>query len=59
MQNEPVLVSGATGSVGGRLVPLLLDSGYRSICGKTRPGCAWPFRPETSPRLPHRSKGVM
>jgi uncharacterized protein YbjT (DUF2867 family) len=29
MRSEPVLVSGATGYVGGRLVPLLLDSGHR------------------------------
>ena len=29
MRSEPVLVSGATGYVGGRLVPLLLKSGYR------------------------------
>ena len=29
MRREPVLVSGATGYVGGRLVPRLLDSGYR------------------------------
>ena len=29
MQSEPVLVSGATGYVGGRLVPRLLDSGFR------------------------------
>ncbi len=29
MRNDPVLVSGATGYVGGRLVPLLLDAGYR------------------------------
>jgi len=29
MRSEPVLVTGATGYVGGRLVPLLLDSGYR------------------------------
>jgi uncharacterized protein YbjT (DUF2867 family) len=29
MQSEPVLVTGATGYVGGRLVPQLLDSGYR------------------------------
>ena len=29
MQSEPVLVSGATRYLGGRLVPLLLDSGYR------------------------------
>jgi uncharacterized protein YbjT (DUF2867 family) len=29
MRSEPVLVTGATGYVGGRLVPLLLESGYR------------------------------
>ena len=29
MRSEPVLVTGATGYVGGRLVPQLLDSGYR------------------------------
>ena len=29
MRNEPILVSGGTGYVGGRLVPLLLDAGYR------------------------------
>lgn len=29
MRNKPVLVSGATGYVGGRLVPLLLEAGYR------------------------------
>jgi uncharacterized protein YbjT (DUF2867 family) len=29
MRSEPVLVTGATGYVGGRLVPLLLDAGYR------------------------------
>ncbi len=29
MKEKPVLVSGATGYVGGRLVPLLLESGYR------------------------------
>ena len=28
-RSEPVLVTGATGYVGGRLVPLLLESGYR------------------------------
>ena len=29
MTNKPVLVTGSTGYVGGRLVPKLLDSGYR------------------------------
>ncbi len=29
LKNQPVLVTGSTGYVGGRLVPLLLDSGYR------------------------------
>ncbi|MES0349582.1 MAG: DUF2867 domain-containing protein [Desulfobacteria bacterium] len=29
MRSEPILVSGATGYVGGRLVPRLLDSGFR------------------------------
>ncbi len=29
MRTEPVLVTGSTGYVGGRLVPLLLSSGYR------------------------------
>jgi uncharacterized protein YbjT (DUF2867 family) len=29
MREEPVLVTGATGYVGGRLVPRLLDAGYR------------------------------
>lgn len=28
MRSEPVMVTGATGYVGGRLVPQLLDSGY-------------------------------
>lgn len=30
MDNKPVLVSGATGYVGGRLVPLLLENGHRT-----------------------------
>ncbi|QTA90795.1 SDR family oxidoreductase [Desulfonema magnum] len=29
MRSEPVLVTGATGYVGGRLIPLLLESGYQ------------------------------
>lgn len=29
MQSEPVLIAGATGYVGGRLIPRLLESGYR------------------------------
>ena len=29
MRSDPVLVTGATGYVGGRLIPQLLDSGYR------------------------------
>ena len=29
MRKEPVLVTGATGYVGGRLIPQLLASGYR------------------------------
>ncbi len=29
MQVEPILVTGATGYVGGRLIPALLDAGYR------------------------------
>jgi uncharacterized protein YbjT (DUF2867 family) len=29
VRSEPVLVTGATGYVGGRLVPLLIDTGYR------------------------------
>ena len=29
MRSDPVLVTGATGYVGGRLVPQLLDAGYR------------------------------
>ena len=29
MREEPILVTGATGYVGGRLIPALLDAGYR------------------------------
>jgi uncharacterized protein YbjT (DUF2867 family) len=29
MQSKPILVTGATGYVGGRLIPALLDAGYR------------------------------
>jgi uncharacterized protein YbjT (DUF2867 family) len=29
MRSEPILVTGATGYVGGRLIPALLESGYR------------------------------
>jgi uncharacterized protein YbjT (DUF2867 family) len=29
MRSKPILVSGATGYVGGRLIPALLDAGYR------------------------------
>ncbi|MEW6386027.1 MAG: NAD(P)H-binding protein [Thermodesulfobacteriota bacterium] len=29
MKSEPILVTGATGYVGGRLVPQLLEAGYR------------------------------
>ena len=29
LSSKPVLVTGATGYVAGRLVPLLLESGYR------------------------------
>jgi uncharacterized protein YbjT (DUF2867 family) len=29
MVSKPVLVTGATGYVGGRLIPLMLESGYR------------------------------
>ncbi|MBW1780415.1 MAG: SDR family oxidoreductase [Deltaproteobacteria bacterium] len=36
MQSKSVLVTGATGYVGGRLVPLLLDSGYRvTVMGRS------------------------
>jgi uncharacterized protein YbjT (DUF2867 family) len=27
--NRPILITGGTGYVGGRLIPLLLDRGYR------------------------------
>ena len=29
MKSDPILVTGATGYVGGRLIPVLLDAGYR------------------------------
>ncbi|MBW2443957.1 MAG: NAD(P)H-binding protein, partial [Deltaproteobacteria bacterium] len=29
MTSDPILVTGATGYVGGRLIPALLDAGYR------------------------------
>ena len=29
MSSKPILVTGATGYVGGRLIPALLDAGYR------------------------------
>jgi uncharacterized protein YbjT (DUF2867 family) len=29
MNSDPILVTGATGYVGGRLIPALLDAGYR------------------------------
>ena len=28
MNSDPILVTGATGYVGGRLIPALLDAGY-------------------------------
>jgi len=38
MRSEPVLVTGATGYVGGRLIPQLLDSGYRvRVVGRSLP----------------------
>lgn len=36
--NELILVTGATGYIGGRLVPRLLDSGYRVRCLVRDPG---------------------
>lgn len=35
---KPVLVTGATGYIGGRLVPRLLDAGYRVRCAARNPG---------------------
>ena len=29
MRSDPILVTGATGYVGGRLIPALLEGGYR------------------------------
>lgn len=37
-QNDLILVTGATGYVGGRLVPRLLDAGYRVRCLVRDPG---------------------
>lgn len=38
VRTRPVLVTGATGYVGGRLVPRLLDAGYRVRCLVRAPG---------------------
>ena len=47
-ENEYVLVTGATGYTGGRLVPRLLDAGYRVRCLVRDParlqGRAWAAR---------------
>jgi len=32
LKESPILVTGATGYIGGRLVPRLLDAGYRVRC---------------------------
>jgi hypothetical protein len=49
MQSDPVLVTGATGYVGGRLIPKLLEDGYRvRAMGRSRdkPGCRpWAHHP--------------
>jgi uncharacterized protein YbjT (DUF2867 family) len=51
MNSKPVLVTGATGYVGGRLVPLLLKSGYRvRVMGRSlaKLGCRpWAAHPNT------------
>ena len=36
VQSETIFVTGATGYVGGRLVPLLLEAGYQSEMPCTR-----------------------
>jgi len=38
--NAPVLVTGATGYVGGRLVPELLEAGYQVRCVARRAAAA-------------------
>ena len=61
--NELILVTGATGYVGGRLVPKLLDAGYRVRCLVRDParleGRTWQRRVEIvrgTPRTAHRSR---
>lgn len=48
-RDEPVLVTGASGYIGGRLVPRLLDAGYRCRCLARSPGKLearpWALRP--------------
>jgi len=50
MTEKPILVTGATGYVGGRLVPRLLEAGYRVRCMVRDPsrleGFAWTKRVE-------------
>jgi uncharacterized protein YbjT (DUF2867 family)/uncharacterized protein YndB with AHSA1/START domain len=68
-QDKPILVTGATGYIGGRLVPRLLEAGYRLRCmvrdARRLQGRPWldqvevvegdPFYPET---LPAAMEGV-
>ncbi|MFC1534998.1 SDR family oxidoreductase [Thermodesulfobacteriota bacterium] len=54
MRKEPVLVSGATGYVGGRLVPFLLDAGYRvRVLGRSL------SKLESRPWVGHRNLEMM